>query len=125
MTSSNFVAAIQCRNLFKQQSSGPCLGSVARCPKQRLNFRFNVVGLVQMVYVVKLTDMYLVHLRKPPFWLLFEAILINHLDHTKFREVDDVVVSIIRTYNVRERKFFIGDCGIDFIDNDMRLLFGL
>lgn len=78
-----------------------------------------------MVYTVRLRDVHLVHLQKTPFWLLFEAILINQLDHTEFKKGNDLVVNIIQSYSVREGKLVISGCGVDVIDEGIRLLFGL
>ncbi|GMP42765.1 hypothetical protein CsSME_00012396 [Camellia sinensis var. sinensis] len=66
---------MQGRNLFVQLKNVGHSGGATERSKQRLNFRSNIASLVKMVYVVKLKDMYLVHLWKTLFWLLFEAIV--------------------------------------------------
>ncbi|XP_028119778.1 uncharacterized protein LOC114317267 isoform X2 [Camellia sinensis] len=111
------------RNLFKQpKNAAHSVGDMKR-PKQRLNFPSNITGLVNMMRMVKWTDLHLVHLRKTPFWLLFKAILENQLP--QFKKGGDMVVSIIQSYSVREGKFVIGGQSVDFTDEDVRLLFGL
>ncbi|GMQ05767.1 hypothetical protein CsSME_00050658 [Camellia sinensis var. sinensis] len=111
------------RNLFKQpKNAAHSVGDMKR-PKQRLNFRSNITGLVNMMRMVKWTDLHLVHLRKTPFWLLFKAILEDQLP--QFKKGGDMVVSIIQSYSVREEKFVIGGQSVDFTDEDVRLLFGL
>ncbi|CAL5437957.1 unnamed protein product [Camellia sinensis] len=99
--------------------------SDTKSPKQRLNFRSNISGLVNMMHRVEWTDLHLVHLMKTPFWLLFKAILKNQLPHTEFKKDGDMVVSIIQSYSVQEGKFVIGGQSVDFTDEDVRLLFGL
>ncbi|GMP90775.1 hypothetical protein CsSME_00041750 [Camellia sinensis var. sinensis] len=76
--------------------------------RTRLNFRSNIAGIVKLVYMLNLRDEHLVHLKKTPFWLMFEAILINQLDHAEFRKGDDLVVNIIRAYNARDGTFRVG-----------------
>ncbi|XP_028087940.1 uncharacterized protein LOC114288621 [Camellia sinensis] len=124
-TSKNVGGKLQGSNLFVQPKTVARSGGADMHTKQRLHFRSNMAGVVKMVYAIKLKDMHLVHLRKTPFWLLFEAILINQLDYNEFRKCDDLVVSIIRTYSVRAGMFVIGGRSVDFTDVDVRLLFGL
>ncbi|GMP62988.1 hypothetical protein CsSME_00024865 [Camellia sinensis var. sinensis] len=124
-TSKNVGGKLQGSNLFVQPKAVARSGGADMHTKQRLHFRSNMAGVVKMVYAIKLKDMHLVHLRKTPFWLLFEAILINQLDYNEFRKCDDLVVSIIRTYSVRAGMFVIGGRSVDFTDVDVRLLFGL
>ncbi|KAI7993925.1 V-type proton ATPase subunit E [Camellia lanceoleosa] len=111
------------RVLFKQPKV------VSRSPrksgKPRLNFRFNVAGIIKLVYAVNLKEVHLAHLRTTLFWIMFEAILNNQLDHTEFRKGNDLIVRIIKSYSVREGKFVLGGRGVDVTDDDMKLLFGL
>ncbi|KAI7981923.1 hypothetical protein LOK49_Contig7G00004 [Camellia lanceoleosa] len=102
---------------------------VSRSPrksvKTRLNFRSNVAGIIKLVYAVKLREVHLAHLRTTPFRIMFEAILINQLDHTEFRKGDDLIVRIIKSYSVRKGKFVLGGRGVDVTMDDVKLLFGL
>ncbi|KAI8027533.1 hypothetical protein LOK49_LG02G02086 [Camellia lanceoleosa] len=111
------------RVLFKQPKV------VSRSPrksgKPRLNFRSNVARIIKLVYAVNLREVHLAHLRTTPFWIMFEAILNNQLDHTEFRKGDDLIVHIVKSYSVREGKFVLGGRGVDVTDDDMKLLFGL
>ncbi|KAI8008522.1 hypothetical protein LOK49_LG07G02432 [Camellia lanceoleosa] len=76
-TSKNVGGKLQGHNLFVQSKIVAHSGGAVRRPKQRLNFLSNIASVVKMVYAIKLKDMHLIHLRKTPFWLLFEAILVN------------------------------------------------
>ncbi|KAI8024824.1 hypothetical protein LOK49_LG02G00259 [Camellia lanceoleosa] len=85
------------RVLFKQ--SNVVRKSPRKAVKTRLNFRSNVAGIIKLVYAVKLREVHMAHLRTTPFWVMFEAILSNPLDHTEFRKSDDLIVRIVKSYN--------------------------
>ncbi|KAI8011085.1 hypothetical protein LOK49_LG06G00880 [Camellia lanceoleosa] len=111
------------RVLFKQ--SNVVRKSPRKAVKTRLNFRSNVAGIIKLVYAVNLREVHLAHLRTTPFWIMFEVILSNQLDHTEFRKGDDLIVRIVKSYNVREGKFVLGGRGVDLTVDDVKLLFGL
>ncbi|KAL7214471.1 hypothetical protein ACSBR1_026809 [Camellia fascicularis] len=56
---------------------------------------------------------------------MFEAILINQLDHVEFRKGDDLVVNIIRAYSARDGTFRIGGRSVCVSDDDIKLIFGI
>ncbi|KAI7979800.1 hypothetical protein LOK49_Contig245G00005 [Camellia lanceoleosa] len=56
---------------------------------------------------------------------MFEAILINQLDHAEFRKADDLVVNIIRAYNARDGTFRVGGRSVCVSDDDIKLIFGI
>ncbi|XP_028086104.1 uncharacterized protein LOC114294765 [Camellia sinensis] len=56
---------------------------------------------------------------------MFEAILINQLDHVEFRKGDDLVVNIIRAYNARDGTFRAGGQSVCVSDDDIKLIFGI
>ncbi|GMP69898.1 hypothetical protein CsSME_00028982 [Camellia sinensis var. sinensis] len=56
---------------------------------------------------------------------MFEAILINQLDHTEFRKGNDLVVNIIREYNAWDGTFRVGGRSVCVSDDDIKLIFGI
>ncbi|CAL5359617.1 unnamed protein product [Camellia sinensis] len=113
------------RVLFKQPNIVSRSVGARKAVKPRLNFRSNVAGIIKLVYAVNLREVHLAYLRRTPFWIMIEAILINQLDHTEFHKGDDLIMRILRSYSVREGKFVLGGRGVDLTDEDMKLLFGL
>lgn len=75
---------IQGRILFKQSKIVNHASVTPKCNRKRLNFKSNIAGIVKLVNTLQLRDEHMIFLRETPFWLMFKAILINQLDHTKF-----------------------------------------
>ncbi|GMP66583.1 hypothetical protein CsSME_00026886 [Camellia sinensis var. sinensis] len=72
------------RVLFKQPNIVSRSVGARKAVKPRLNFRSNIAGIIKLVYAVNLREVHLAYLRRTPFWIMIEAILINQLDHTEF-----------------------------------------
>ncbi|KAL7177877.1 hypothetical protein ACSBR2_031106 [Camellia fascicularis] len=101
--------------LFKQlQSVGQSIRS-SRKATQRINFRSNMSGVIKVVS----------ELRRTPFCLMFEAIIINKPDFNEYKKCDDLVVKILRMFNLRDDAFYVGDCLVKVSKADIKLVFGL
>lgn len=74
----------------------------------QLNYRSNIAGMVKIVSTFGLVEAHRVHLRKTPFWLMFEAIMKNNLKLHEFRKCDELVFRLIQTYVSDTGCFHVG-----------------
>ncbi|KAI7997069.1 Receptor-like protein 6 [Camellia lanceoleosa] len=78
----------------------------------------NIAGIVKIVSTSGLTEAHRVHMRKTPFWLLFEAILEHDLNQQDFRKCDELVFKLIETYVPSSGSFRIGNGMVTLRDSD-------
>ncbi|GMP49594.1 hypothetical protein CsSME_00016528 [Camellia sinensis var. sinensis] len=84
-----------------------------------------MAGVIKVVSELGLHDGHFRRLRKTPFWLMFEAIVINKPDWNEYRKCDDLVLKILRTFNKWDDAFYIGGCPVKIRNANIRLVFGL
>ncbi|KAI8021136.1 Protein MAINTENANCE OF MERISTEMS [Camellia lanceoleosa] len=111
--------------LFKQVKPIRIVPAVVEPQKMLLNYRPNIAGIVKIVSTSELTEAHCVHLRRTPFWFMFEAILENDLKSHDFRKCDELVFKLIQTYMPDTGCFHIGNGKLTLRDSDIRLIFGL
>ncbi|GMP78062.1 hypothetical protein CsSME_00034137 [Camellia sinensis var. sinensis] len=98
-SSSKLGVKLQGRVLFKQAHSGVKKSVSPGNATQRINFRSNMAGIIKVVFELGLNERHFRQLRRTPFWLMFEAIIINKPDWNEYRKCDELVVKILRTFN--------------------------
>ncbi|GMP81093.1 hypothetical protein CsSME_00035921 [Camellia sinensis var. sinensis] len=82
-------------------------------------------GVIKVVSELGLSERHFRQLRRTLFWLMFEAIIINKPDFNGYRKCDDLVVEILRTFNLRDDAFYFGGCPVKVNKANIRLVFGL
>ncbi|KAI7994849.1 Endoglucanase 8 [Camellia lanceoleosa] len=121
-STSKLGVKLQGRVLFKQpQRVGQNIRS-PRKPTHRINFRSNMAGVIKVVSELGLGERPFRHMRRTPFWRMFEAIIINKLDFNEYRKCDDLVVKILRTFRLRDDAFYVGGFPVKVCKADISTL---
>ena len=82
-------------------------------------------GVIKVISELGLSERHFWQLKRTPFWLMFEAIIINKPDFNEYRKCDDLVVKILRTFNLHDDPFYVGGCPVKVSKAEIRLVFGL
>lgn len=124
-SSSKLGVKMQGRVLFKQPQNVVMKSVSPKRANHHINFRSNMEEVIKVVFELVLHEGHFRQLRRMPFWLMFEAIVINKPDYNVYRKCDDLVVKILKAFNRKDDAFYIGVRLVKLRKVDIRLVFGL